>query len=71
MFDRLMTLLNALWDNFDASFEDEIHFSNLIGVDKVDLLYVLERIGKKYLNKEEENVVGKSLFMNIDPCLTF
>jgi hypothetical protein len=70
-FARLMTLLNALWDNFGASFEDEIHFTSLIGVDDADILYILERIGKKYLNKEQENTVGKPLFMNTVPYLTF
>lgn len=57
-----MTLLNALWVNFDASFEDDIHFTRLVGIDNADLLYILERISREYLQKENEKAVGKPSF---------
>ncbi|KAI8988894.1 hypothetical protein BDB01DRAFT_719270 [Pilobolus umbonatus] len=56
-FDRLLTLFNALWKNFQSCFEDKINFVKMINIEEDTLLYILNRMGKKYLNKEEDNVV--------------
>ncbi|KAI8643710.1 hypothetical protein BD408DRAFT_341945 [Parasitella parasitica] len=53
-FGRLLTLLSALWDNFDSSFVKEINFLQVIGINKQDTLSLLKRIDDRYLNKEEE-----------------
>lgn len=64
-FCRLLTLLNALWDNFDASFVKEINFLQTIGIDKHDSLPLLKRIDDRYLNKEDEEPVGNYTFYQI------
>ncbi|CEP13385.1 hypothetical protein [Parasitella parasitica] len=56
-FGRLLTLLNALWDNFDSSFVNETNFLHLIGISKQDTLPLLKRIDDRYLNKDEEEPV--------------
>lgn len=61
-FSRLLTLLEALWENFSVSFEGKCDFIKSIGLTEQDMWTVLDRIDKMYLNKEEENVVGKLNF---------
>ena len=59
VFARLLTLLEALWQNFDASFENKFSFTKAAGLNDQDMWYILERMDSLYLNKEEENIVGK------------
>lgn len=59
-FSRLLTLLKALWENFSACYEDKCDFTRDIGLTDKDMWSILERVDQKYLNKDEENVVGKS-----------
>lgn len=58
-FARILTLLNALWENFGTCFETKCNFTKVIGLDDENILNILARIDQKYLNKEEDNVVGK------------
>lgn len=60
-FSRLLTLLEALWENFSVSFEGKCDFIKSIGLTEQDMWTVLDRIDKMYLNKEEENVVDEGL----------
>lgn len=60
-FGRLLTLLNALWENFSSSFVKEINFLEAIGINKQETLELLKRIDGRYLDKEEEEPVGKSI----------
>lgn len=62
MFARLLTLLNALWENFSVAFEN-FDFVKMVSLTQDDLSRILERIESKYLNKEEENVVGNSSYL--------
>lgn len=66
MFSRLLTLLESLWENFEATFDNQFNFTKTVHLDDDALLYILARIEGKYLNKEGPNVVGKfklSLFL--------
>ncbi|EPB84910.1 hypothetical protein HMPREF1544_08345 [Mucor circinelloides 1006PhL] len=56
-FGRLLTLLNALWENFSSSFVKEINFLEAIGINKQETLELLKRIDGRYLDKEEEEPV--------------
>ncbi|ORE02050.1 hypothetical protein BCV72DRAFT_252709 [Rhizopus microsporus var. microsporus] len=57
MFSRLLTLLESLWENFEATFDNQLNFTKAVHLDDDALLYILARIEGKYLNKEESNVV--------------
>ncbi|CAO3620518.1 unnamed protein product [Mucor fragilis] len=56
-FGRLLTLLNALWENFGSSFVNEINFLQVIGINKQETAELLKRIDGRYLDKEEEEPV--------------
>lgn len=58
-FGRLLTLLSALWENFGSSFVKEINFLQAIGINKQDTATLLKRIDGRYLDKEQEEPVGK------------
>lgn len=60
-FARNLTLFDALWENFDTCFETKCDFTQVIGLNDETLLYILNRIDKKYLNKEEDNVIDDDL----------
>ncbi|CEJ01490.1 hypothetical protein RMCBS344292_15515 [Rhizopus microsporus] len=57
MFSRLLTLLESLWENFEATFDNQFNFTKAVHLDDDALLYILARIEGKYLNKEEPNIV--------------
>ncbi|KAI8359079.1 hypothetical protein EDC96DRAFT_545587 [Choanephora cucurbitarum] len=61
MFSRLLTLLNALWENFEVTFESKATIAELIGLDHAHLGAILNRIDKYYLNVGEDNVVDEDL----------
>lgn len=61
-FARNLTLFDALWENFDTCFENKCDFTKVIGFDDEIILNILNRIDQKYLNKEEDNVVGEVFF---------
>ncbi|KAI7894857.1 uncharacterized protein EV154DRAFT_599678 [Mucor mucedo] len=60
-FARILTLFNALWENFGICFETKCSFTKVIGLTDENMLNILTRIGQKYLNKVEENVVDDDL----------
>ncbi|ORE16390.1 hypothetical protein BCV71DRAFT_265697 [Rhizopus microsporus] len=53
----LLTLLESLWENFEATFDNQFNFTKTVHLDDDALLYILARIEGKYLNKEGPNVV--------------
>ncbi|RCH86084.1 hypothetical protein CU098_001180, partial [Rhizopus stolonifer] len=61
LFSRLLTLLDALWENIQVSFEDKAHMTTLLGLDQQHYIELLNRIDKKYLNIGQENVVDEDL----------
>lgn len=50
-----------MWVNFEVCFENKFDFMRAIQLDDDILLYILSRIDKKYLNKEEDNIIGNDL----------
>jgi hypothetical protein len=52
-----------LWENFEICFENKFDFIRAIQLDDDILLYILSRIDKKYLNKEEDNIIGNDLVL--------
>ncbi|KAI8390273.1 hypothetical protein BD560DRAFT_362076 [Blakeslea trispora] len=61
MFSRLLTFLNALWENFEVTFESKATIAQLIGLDHSHLSTLLNRMDKYYLNVGEDNVVDEDL----------
>lgn len=68
-FGRLLTLLNALWENFGSSFVNQINFLQAIGINKQDTAALLKRMDGRYLDKEEEEPVDDevmALYVSLD-----
>ncbi|KAG1051318.1 hypothetical protein G6F43_006464 [Rhizopus delemar] len=61
LFARLLTLFEPLWVNFEVCFENKFDFMRAIQLDDDILLYILSRIDKKYLNKEEDNIIDEDV----------